>query len=175
MSELSIRQAVPADYPAVLALNEGAVPSVNSIPLDKLAHLHRQSVYFGVACDDRGLAGFLLALDEGAHYDSINFRYFQRHYPRFAYVDRVVVRPERHRAGIGLRLYADLLAVVTRSVPLVACEVNLEPPNPGSLSFHERMGFEPVGEQLTEGGSKKVCLMIRSISYNEPHSTRSDP
>jgi len=161
VTALLIRQAVPADYPAVLALNDGAVPSVNSIPIEKLAHLHGQSVYFSVACDDAGIAGFLLALDERAVYDSINFRYFQDHYPRFAYVDRVVVHPDRHRSGMGRRLYADLLATVADQSPIVACEVNLQPPNPGSLTFHERLGFTAVGEQLTEGGSKRVCLMVR--------------
>ena len=63
MSALSILPATPADYPALLALNEAAIPAVNSIPESKLAHLHRQSLYLGVARDDTGeVAGFLLAL-----------------------------------------------------------------------------------------------------------------
>jgi predicted GNAT superfamily acetyltransferase len=162
--DISIDRATPDDYAGVLALNDGAVPAVNSIPIDKLARLHRQSVFFGVARDPVGIAGFLLALDQQADYDSLNFRYFVRNYPRFAYIDRVVVRPDLHGTGTGKRLYHGLLAAVAESAPLLACEVNLEPPNPGSLLFHRRMGFEPVGEQLTEGGRKRVCLMIRPIS-----------
>jgi uncharacterized protein len=162
--EITIDRVTPADYASVLALNDGAVPAVNSIPLDKLVQLHRQSIYFGIVRDAQGIGGFLLALDQRAEYDSLNFRYFVRHYPRFAYIDRVVVRPDLHRTGTGKRLYCDLLAAVAETAPLLACEVNLEPPNPGSLLFHQRLGFEPVGEQLTEGGSKKVCLMIRPFA-----------
>lgn len=174
MAEISIDDATADDYAGVLALNDGAVPAVNSIPLDKLARLHRQSIYFGVARDSVGIAGFLLALDQLADYDSLNFRYFARHYPRFAYIDRVVVRPDLHGTGTGRRLYHGLLAAVAGSAPLLACEVNLEPPNPGSLRFHERMGFEPVGEQLTEGGRKRVCLMIRPIAGHSTRAARYD-
>jgi uncharacterized protein len=158
-----IRLATAEDYPAVLVLNDGAVPAVNSIPTEKLADLHRQGIWFGVAEDADGIAGFLLALDERAEYDSINFGFFRARYPQFAYVDRVVVRPDRQGAGIGKLLYEGLLAVVRNKTPVLACEVNLTPPNPGSLAFHQRMGFVPVGEQLTEGGSKRVCLMMRPL------------
>jgi uncharacterized protein len=158
-----IRPATAEDYPAVLALNDGAVPAVNSIPTAKLADLHRQGIWLGVAEDADGIAGFLLALDEQAEYDSINFGFFRARYPQFAYVDRVVVRPDRQGAGIGKLLYEGLLVVVRDKAPVLACEVNLTPPNPGSLAFHQRMGFLPVGEQLTEGGSKRVCLMIRPL------------
>jgi predicted GNAT superfamily acetyltransferase len=34
---------------------------------------------------------FLLALDQDADYDSPNFRWFSARYPRFVYVDRIVV------------------------------------------------------------------------------------
>jgi len=49
---------------------------------------------------------------------------------------------------------------------LVTCEVNLHPPNPGSLRFHEGLGFRALGEQETGLGSdgmpKRVRLMGRS-------------
>ena len=41
----------------------------------------------------------------------------------------------------------------------VVCEVNLDPPNPGSDAFHERLGFRVVDEQDT--GDKRVALMVR--------------
>jgi predicted GNAT superfamily acetyltransferase len=34
--------------------------------------------------------------------------------------------------------------------------------NAPSLRFHERLGFEPVGEQQTEGGDKRVRLLVRA-------------
>ncbi len=149
----------------LLALNEDAVPHVNSLSLAKLSVLHQQSVYLGVARDAAGaVAGFLLALGENADYASENYRYFQRRYPRFLYVDRIAVSAGYQRAGVGTALYRGLLAACAADYPLLACEVNLRPPNPTSLAFHQRMGFKPIGEQDTEKGSKCVCMMVMSLA-----------
>lgn len=162
LTPIVVRDLGAADYDRVLALNDGAVPNVNAIPRERLAFLHGASVYCRVAVDASGVAGFLLALDERANYDSPNYRYFRDRYARFVYVDRIVVDPARRGQGIGRLLYEDLFHTVGADVPRIACEVNLEPPNPGSLAFHEQLGFSGVAEQLTERGSKRVCLMIRS-------------
>jgi predicted GNAT superfamily acetyltransferase len=159
--QLIIRPAGPADLAALLALNEGAVPHVNSLARAQLTDLQRQSVYLSAALDAVGIAGFLLALDERADYASANFRYFRAHYPRFTYIDRIIVAEHRRGRGIGRELYRDLFDTLDHRAPLFACEVNLDPPNPRSLTFHEQLGFQPVGEQVTEGGAKRVCLMIR--------------
>ena len=45
----------------------------------------------------------------------------------------------------------------------MTCEVNLEPPNPESLAFHDRLGFGRVGEQATKGGSVVVALLSRDV------------
>lgn len=164
MANIVIAAATAADYDDVLLLNEEAVPAVNSIPVSRLSELHQQSLYLGVARDGQGaLAGFLLVLAETARYDSVNFSYFKRHYDRFAYVDRIVVSAEHRRAGVGLALYQDLLRAVPPQCPMIACEVNVRPPNPTSLAFHQRLGFKAVGEQDTEGGSKRVCLMVKTL------------
>src|SRR6056297_2004769 len=102
MPDLIIEAATAADYPEILALNEAAIPAVNSIPESKLAALHRQSTYLGVARNGAGeMAGFLLALPESADYDSLNFGYFKRTYPAFVYIDRIVVSDRIRRAGVG--------------------------------------------------------------------------
>lgn len=164
MSEITISAARASDYAALLALNDAALPHVNSIPLAKLEHLHRQSVYLGVAHDAAGAtAGFLLALTETADYDSMNFGYFQRSYARFVYVDRIVVSAAHRRLGVGAALYADLARQLAADCPVLTCEVNIRPPNPGSMAFHRQMGFEPVGEQDTEGGEKRVCLLAKRL------------
>lgn len=165
MRDITITAAVPADYPEILLLNDNAIPAVNSIPETTLAHLHRHSAYLGVARDPGGLlAGFLLALPETADYASINFGYFRRSYARFVYIDRIVVSDRHRRTGTGAALYADLESQVPDDCPMLACEVNLHPPNPGSLAFHRRLGFDAVGEQDTEGGSKRVCLMVKPLA-----------
>ncbi len=160
---MHIEHAVRSDYAQILALNAEAMPHVNLIDARELEELHEQATVLLVARDEQQrVAGFLLALPETASYGSANFRFFQERFDRFAYVDRIVVSPEHRGLGIGARLYAGLFE--SAGDQLVTCEVNLEPPNPGSMSFHEALGFARVGEQDTEGGSKRVALMAR-----EPH------
>ena len=48
--------------------------------------------------------------------------------------------------------------------PILTCEVNLKPPNDGSILFHEKYGFEQVGTQETDGGEKEVSLMVYQIT-----------
>jgi hypothetical protein len=155
--------AVPADHGEILALNEAAIPAVNRIGHETLAVLHEQAELLVVARASDAVAGFLLALNETATYDSINYQYFRTRYDRFAYVDRIVVGAPYRRLGLGAGLYAALFDA-TAHLPRVACEVNLLPPNPGSLRFHTGLGFRVVGEQDTEGGSKRVALMVREQS-----------
>jgi len=163
VTAIEISAATAADYPDILTLNEAAVPAVNLIPRARLEHLHQQSLHLLVARNGRDIAGFLLALPETADYDSINFDYFRRSYPRFVYIDRIVVSDRIRRSGVGVALYRDLESMLPESSPMMACEVNLHPPNPQSLAFHQRLGFEAVGEQETEGGTKRVCLMARRL------------
>jgi len=40
--------------------------------------------------------------------------------------------------------------------------VNVEPPNPGSLRFHQSIGFIEVG-QLAPTRDKRVCLLIKEL------------
>ncbi len=148
-----------ADYPRILELNEAAIPAVNRIDAGELRGLHSQAEALLVARSDRAVAGFLLALNQTARYQSINYQFFRRRYPRFAYVDRIVVGEPFRGLGIGARLY-EALFQAARHLPLVACEVNVKPANPASMRFHERLGFRVVGEQDTEGGRKRVALMV---------------
>lgn len=164
---LQIGSAERGDYDALLAMNTAAVPAVNRIDRQLLEGLHLQAETLLVARESATPAGFLLALNEGADYGSPNFLFFKRHYPRFAYVDRVVVDDRLRGRGIGAHLYQALIAH-RRHQGLITCEVNLEPPNPGSLAFHQRLGFRTVGEQTTEAGSKRVALMVLQLPGGIP-------
>ena len=147
------------DYAAVHALNEAAVPAVNSVPVAALVEFAAFADAFEVAHAGDRVAGFLVLLAPGASYQSPNYRWFQSRYPDFLYVDRVVVAEDSRGLGIGRAFYELARArAAARGAPLT-CEVNLEPPNPGSLAFHERMGFRQVGTQRTDGGRKEVSLM----------------
>ena len=137
---------------------------MNSLSIGELGSLGSQSKIFSIALDDKGVVcGFLLTLDETATYSSPNYQYFLRRHPRFLYVDRIVVGDEFHGMGIGRSLYQNVIDELATQYPVLACEVNLSPPNPGSMAFHEKMGFRGVAEQETEGGSKRVLLMEKQL------------
>ncbi len=153
----------------LLELNHAAVPAVNDIGADELRTLLGQSrVAVGVTdahadpAHPEALLGFVLALPPGADYASENYRWFSQRGDRFLYVDRIVVADGRRGAGIGQLLYdAVFEAAAADGATEVDCEVNVEPPNPGSLVFHGRLGFVEVGRQATKGGSVVVALLAR--------------
>ena len=156
--------ATQVDEAEILALNEAAVPHVSSLSAAKLASLREQSIYTVVARSSQGeLAGFILALDETAEYDSVNFGWFHQRYAHFAYVDRIAIAPSFYRQGIGRELYAAVINLIQGRYPTLACEVNLRPPNLISETFHAQLGFVEVGQQDTEGGAKRVVMLTQDI------------
>lgn len=107
--------------------------------------------------------GFLLALTADSDYQSVNYQWFRSHYEQFVYIDRVVIAPGFRRLGVGRVLYADIQSFTELTAPLLTCEVNVKPPNPGSVRFHAAWGFHEVGKQDTENGSKTVSLLAMPI------------
>lgn len=154
----------PADAGAILAINNAAVPNVNEVTEAELAALIEMSGLTVALKDGGTLLGFALTLLPGAGYASENYHFFSERYDRFVYVDRIVVAEHARDRGIGARLY-DLIGeyAAERGIPRVLCEVNLEPPNPGSLRFHKRIGFVEVGQQRTKGGTYLVSLLAKEF------------
>jgi len=145
----------------LLALNNEHVLELSWLTPERLAHLAAQAFY---ARRIGEIDAFLLAFDEGADYDSPNFLFFRDHYPRFVYVDRIVVTSSARGRGLAQRLYHDLFAQAARAGhDRVVCEVNLEPPNPASDAFHTRLGFSSVGSVSIHGGSKTVRYLLRRL------------
>ena len=145
----------------MLALNNAAVPAVNALDLPTLERIVTRSAHCRVVHDAVGLAGFVLCLPHGGDYWSDNYRWFSERYAEFLYLDRVVVAERLRGQGLGAALYADLHAVARGRWPCVTLEVNLEPPNPGSVRFHERLGYARVGERHYEGGA--VIMYARDL------------
>ena len=163
-SLFQISIATQVDEAEILALNEATVPHVSSLSTAKLASLREQSIYTVVARSSQSeLAGFILALDETAEYDSVNFGWFHQRYAHFAYVDRIAIAPSFYRQGIGRELYAAVINLIQGRYPTLACEVNLRPPNLISETFHAQLGFLEVGQQDTEGGAKRVVMLTQDI------------
>ncbi len=159
---MTIRDAETGDFAALVALNNAAVPAVNALTEDDFAAFAAMADLFRVVGPAGDPCALLIALQPGRPYDSENYRWFERAFDSFLYVDRVVVAPTLRGEGIGAALYADFEAAArVFGVARLACEVNLDPPNPGSLRFHERLGFRPAGTQTA--GGKQVQLMTRDL------------
>ena len=152
------------DLPVLRHLNEAAAPHVNSLDLAKFDWFRVHAPYFRVAQRAGNIAGFVTALTPELTYPSPNFEWFQANRVRFVYVDRIIVAEPARGSGVGRLLYQDLAEFAAPLAYLLTCEVNLQPPNPGSIAFHQRMGFREVGRQNTEGGMKEVVLMERELA-----------
>ncbi|NLF05445.1 MAG: GNAT family N-acetyltransferase [Actinomycetales bacterium] len=160
-----MRPVVGADLELLAALNDAAVPNVNALGLDGLAPLVERSE-LALTVEDCGVpAALLVAFAPGADYASENYAWFSVHQPPSLYVDRIVVGEALRGRGIGAALYESVFDHATGlGLGLVTCEVNLDPPNPRSLAFHERLGFTQVGTQRTTGGTVEVALLARATS-----------
>ena len=167
MSVDTLRSFVEDDLGAVLALNNAAAPAVNELTSSDLEWFAEISHLFlvseSVIGEERQITGFLIGLlGPGVDYESINYNWFTSRYESFLYVDRVVVGESSWGQGNGRRFY-EALAASGSDQPVMCAEVNIKPRNDRSLIFHEKFGFIPVGEQDTEGGSKRVQLMEYTI------------
>ncbi len=160
---LAIRDVREQDLDAVLALNNAAGRSILALNADQLRYFHEHAEYFRVAEVDGHLAGFLIALREGAAYDSLNYRWFAEHYPKFLYIDRIVIANAYHRHGLGRVFYCDVHSYAEVRVPLLACEVFLEPRDDVVLLFHGTYGFQEVGQQQMGVDGPKVSLLARDL------------
>ncbi len=160
---MKLRHAVPADFHDVLALNEESVRFLSPMDLERLKIIAAEAEVFWVVELGGVICAFLIALREGATYDSVNYRWFAARYSRFLYVDRVVVAAAAQGQGMGALLYREAFAHAgLTDVPMVACEFDLDPPNPGSAAFHQRFGFAEVGQQWVASGEKAVSLQVSS-------------
>ena len=159
-----LRDATHSDFPAILALNAELVRFTSPLDAARLRALHAQAAYHRVVEIDGAAIAFLLALREGADYDSPNYRWFAQRYGEFLYIDRVVVGSSWQGRGFGALLYEDLLVFAQAcAVAQVTCEFDLQPPNPASAGFHARFGFREVGTQWLAGGKKQVSLQARTL------------
>ncbi len=160
-----LRDATPADFPQLLALNEELVRFLSPLTEARLARLHQQASYHRVVEQQGTIGGFLLVLREGSDYDSVNYRWFAQHYERFLYIDRIVVSTAFQGQGLGQILYDDLFAFAKESgAARATCEFDIDPPNEVSRRFHARYGFVEVGTQAVASGKKRVSLQAVAIA-----------
>jgi len=96
-----LRAPTPSDLPALLALNNAHATELGALSGEALAHL--VDISFRTRMTD-GADAFVIALQQGAKYESPNYRWFAERFTRFAYIDRVVVAASARKAGVGRAL-----------------------------------------------------------------------
>lgn len=165
------------DVRPLLALNNAAIPAVNLLDERTLIELVSMAHAAAVVVeedDPKTALGLVITLTSGNDYDSENYRWFEARSHDFLYVDRIVVDESFRARGLGQVLYERVFAEA-RSAGLteVTCEVNLDPPNPGSLAFHDRLGFVQVGELVTKNATVTVALLAAPVAL-DPVTLESD-
>ncbi|MFC5741857.1 GNAT family N-acetyltransferase [Dyella tabacisoli] len=160
---LAIRDVREHDLDAVLALNNAAGRSILALDATRLRYFFEHADYFRVAEIDGHLAGFLIALREGSDYDSSNYCWFSQRYPQFVYIDRIVIANAYRRHGLGRIFYCDVNSYAEVRVPLLTCEVILEPRDDVVVLFHGTYGFQEVGQQRMSEQGPQVSLLAKDL------------
>ena len=151
----------PDHLDRLLALNNAHAAELSLLDAARLTHLLQQAFWAARVGD---MDAFMLTLNQSADYDSPNHRWFRDRYPRFVYVDRVVVAPAARGRGLARLLYAGLLhAAAAAGHTAIMAEVNSHPPNPASDALHAALGFHEVGAASIHGGAKTVRYLIRTF------------
>lgn len=149
------------DHDWIVALNQMHVQATAPMDNAGLQDLLGDCAFTCIAEDQ---AGFVLCMDHTSTDDGPNFNWFKSRYDQFLYVDRIVVDLSKNQKGTGRALYAQVFAeAARRNLPLVCAEVNTDPPNPISIAFHEKQGFQTAGEAFLPDRGKTVRYFTRSI------------
>ena len=165
MADWHIRDIEPGDERALRALNTSNEPEVGPLDDDRLRLFGAAAIRFRVVVAGRTIHGLFVGLAEGVDYASPNYRWFAERHSRFAYVDRIALSPQLRGSGAADALYDEFEAWATRSDrPVVCAEVNVVPPNPRSLRFHERRGFVVVEEVAPYGGGERVAMVEKVVA-----------
>lgn len=162
---MDIRAYESRDLAALYAINVEGEPGVGAVTQDGLAAIVAEGTCL-VAEGAAGPEGFILLVEPGAAYGSPNYQWFLRRHGAggdFVYVDRIAIGVAGRGKGLGAALYGAAFEVFAGQRAVMTCEVNTLPPNPGSMRFHQRLGFEPVGEQVFIIGEKAVAYLERPL------------
>ena len=163
LNELEPRLFLASDIDAALELNNLNAPAVGEIDRTTLEFLIEHSLYsFAIGTDT--LHAFCITFAPGAPYTSVNYQWFSEKYSDFVYLDRIVVSETMRNNSLGAKLYmaVEQRMLKDRCAPILTCEVNLIPPNTGSIRFHNRIGFREVGQQDSKPGLT-VSMLAKTV------------
>lgn len=155
---VNIRRLEHDDIPFGWSINEQGLPGTGQISELEFADLLSLCEVAVGVFDNEEMLGFVLCLLPNTRYASLNYAWFNERYSSFLYVDRIAVAEKHRDKGIGSMLYEYVIEHALQGNSPVVAEVNLTPPNPGSMRFHERHGFSQVG--VFQQGKKSVAMML---------------
>ena len=116
--------------------------------------------YFKSVLVDKVISGFLIALQPGKDYQSVNYKWFEKRYKSFLYVDRIVIGSKYQGYGIGRSLYNDLKVFASNKTDIITCEVNIKPKNTGSIIFHKKLYYGHT--DLFSALKVRLCELVSS-------------
>lgn len=156
--DLEISPLSKSDVDSIWKINEDGLPGTGKVSRDEIeALLDFSSLAVGAYSGEK-LVGFVICLPPKTNYGSLNYAWFNQRYSEFLYVDRIAVGAEYQSQKIGTMLYNFVKrSAKEKGIPVTA-EVNIQPPNPGSIRFHERHGFQQVG--VLDHDEKSVALFV---------------
>ena len=155
------RPLLQEDASSVWIINEQGLPGTGKVTVQEISHLIAISdVSLGVFEQDKML-GFVICLSPNLDYGSLNYAWFNENYDDFLYVDRIAVATEHRNNGIGSFIYQELINISQQKQIPITAEVNLVPPNPGSMKFHFRFDFSEVG--VLHHLDKSVTMFLRQV------------
>ena len=160
----AIRALAAGDRAAVLQLNRENRPALATVEADDLDALLAHEGCHLVAVDTAGeVVGFLVSFPRESRYDDSEINALRRRLAEpFYYICQVAIARSHRGRGIGRAFYeAVAVAARSRGARIICCDVNLAPANPGSLAFHQRLGFASIGEGIASNGFAIVFLARR--------------
>lgn len=109
------------------------------------------------------LDAFLISMSHKSPHDGINYSWFKKRFESFAYIDRVVTAKQARGQGLAKALYFALMEKAKADgIPMVCCEINHVPPNPISVAFHEKLGFEMIDTAALDN-TKTVGYWVKKL------------
>ncbi len=151
----TVRNIEIADLARVLEVNNANTPGVSELTLSELETDIENCLHALAIDNEHGeVCAFCITFDPIAPNAGTNHQWFAERYKSFVYLDRIAIDSNHQSRGLGALLYQSVEQHMLNSTEhsLLCCEVNLEPPNLGSLRFHKRIGYTEVGQHSHEQG-----------------------